>query len=244
MHHVNAKTGIVMQFPLNIDFKKDRSELTQLSPQGTVQYLIMTTSTRANRLRRPPSPLTLAALILAGMIPLSLQANYLINTDLSEGLAGWRGDGEAAFLNPDGTEGVEGDKGVIPVIKIALSKGEPRAVYQEYETKDDPKTQHLRIEVFASLDFKRSTFASDYSSDLNWHAGQTWYWTGEAIPNVDFWIRGAPGFLYKLANLKPGEWVTVDGRWDSPPPAEDRTVSFFVPPGDGAVYIRNPSATP
>ena len=193
---------------------------------------------------RASSPMALAALILAIMAPFSLRADYLKNTDLKEGLAGWHGDGEAAFLNPDGTEGAEGDKGVIPVIKLALSKGQPHSVYQDYETRDDPKTQHIRVEVFASADFKRSTFATDYSPEINWKPGGTWYWSAECVPNVDFWIRGAPGFLYKLANLKPGEWVTVDGRWDSPPPAEDRTVAFMVPPGDGAVYIRKPAATP
>jgi len=186
----------------------------------------------------------LVALIIAGMMPFSLQADYLKNTDLKGGLAGWHGDGEAAFLTSDGIEGAEGDKGVTPVIKIALSKSQPRTVYQDYETRDNPKTQHLRVEVYASNDFKRSKFASDYSPDINWKAGGTWYWTGEAIPNVDFWIRGAPGFLYKLANLKPGEWVTVDGRWDTPPPAEDRTIAFIVPPGEGTIYLKNPAASP
>src|ERR1700722_7032655 len=123
---------------------------------------------------RAPSPITLAVLILAGRMPFSLQADYLKNTDLKEGMAGWHGDGEAAFLNPDGTEGAEGDPNVIPVIKIALSKGSPRAVYQDYETRDNPTSQHLRVDVYASSDFKRSTFASDYSPTINWHAGATW----------------------------------------------------------------------
>jgi len=193
---------------------------------------------------RALSTLTLAAVFLAGMTTLSLQADYLTNTKLTEGLAGWRGDGEIAYLNPDGTEGAEGDKGVITVIKLTLSKGSVRSVYQEFDTKDHPTTQHLRVEVYASSDFKRSTFASDYSQDINWKPGGTWYWTGEAVPNVDFWIRGAPGYLYKLANLKPGAWVTVDGHWDTPPPADSRAIAFMVPPGNGVIYLRNPSATP
>ena len=192
---------------------------------------------------RASSPTLLAILFLAGVVPLSLGADYLKNTDLSEGFACWHGDGEPAFLNPDGTEGQEGDKGVIPVIKLPLSKGQPRSIYQEFETNDDPKSQHLRVQVYASSDFKRSTFATDYSSDINWKPGSIWYWSGECVPNVDFWIRGAPGYLYKMANLKPGQWVTVDGRWDSAPPAEDRSVYFFVPCGDGVVYLRNMSAT-
>jgi hypothetical protein len=191
-----------------------------------------------------PSKLQLAALLLAAMTVLSLQAEYLANTDLTEGIEGWHGDGEAAFLNPNGTEGAEGDPGVIPVIKIVLSSGNPHSVYQEYETRDNAKTQHVRVEVFASADFKRSKFPSDYSTNINWSPGQTWYWSGDAVPNVDFWIRDAPGFLYKLAGLKPGQWVTVDGRWDSPPPSEDRTVAFVVPCGTGTVYLKKPSATP
>src|ERR1700734_2064016 len=111
---------------------------------------------------RAPSPITLAVLILAGMIPFSLQADYLKNTDLKEGMAGWHGDGEAAFLNPDGTEGAEGDPNVIPVIKIALSKGSPRAVYQDYETRDNPKTLNFKVDIFASSDYQRSKSVNDY----------------------------------------------------------------------------------
>ena len=178
------------------------------------------------------------------MTTFSLHADYLKNTDLKEGLSFWHGDGESAFLNPDGTEGAEGDKGVIPVIKIVLSKGHSRTLYQDYQTRDNPSTVHIRVEVFASSDFKRSKFASDYSPEINWKAGSTWYWSVEATPNVDFWIRGAPGFLYKLADLTPGQWVTVDGSWGSPLSAEDRSVCFFVAPGDGTIYIKNPSVTP
>src|SRR5258708_3026421 len=113
----------------------------------------------------------LATLLLAGMMPFSLQADYLKNTDLKGGLAGWHGEGVAAFFNPGGAEAREGDKGVIPVIKIALSKSQPHSVYQEYETRDNPKTQHIQVEVYASNDFKRSTFASDYSREINWKPG-------------------------------------------------------------------------
>jgi len=196
-------------------------------------------------------PAYLSVLFVALTMPVTLNAmphpahpNYLTNTDLRDGFSCWHGDGNPAYLNPDGTEGAQGDKGVIPVIKIPLSKDEPRSVYQDYETRDDPTTQHIRVQVYASSDFKRSVFATDYSSEINWKPGGLWYWTAEEIPNVDFWIRGAPGFLYKLSNLAPGEWVTVDARFDSPPPGEDRTVAFYVPPGDGAVYIRRASVTP
>jgi hypothetical protein len=193
---------------------------------------------------RTISRLGFVVMTLVAIMPLAFSAEYLQNKDLKQGFSCWHGDGEPAFLNPDGTEGQEGDKGVIPVLKLPLSKGQPRAIYQEYETRDSPTTQHVRLQVYASSDFKRSTFASDYSPEINWKAGSIWYWSVECVPNVDFWIRVGPGYLYKLANLKPGEWVTVDGRWDSPPPADDRGVYFFVPPGNGTVYLRNFSATP
>lgn len=196
------------------------------------------------RLMRASSLVTLAALVLAGMMPLSLQADYLKNTDFKEGISCWRGDGKPAFLNPDGTEGAEGDKGVTPVIKIALSHSQPRCIYQDYETRDKLPTQHIKVDVFASSDFKRTTDTSYYTSSIHWKPGGVWYWSGEAIPNVDFWIRGSPGFIYKLADLKPGEWVTVDGFWDSAPSAQDRSVYFIVPAGEGAIYIKNPSASP
>jgi hypothetical protein len=195
---------------------------------------------------RLPSPIVLAVILLAGMIPLTLHAqdNYLKNTDLKDGLTGWQGDGEATFLHSDGTEGLEGDKDVIPVIKITLSKGGPRAVYQKYETRNNPNTEHISVEVYASSDFKRSTFISDFTPNVSWSTSGVFYRWNEVTPNFDFWIRGAPGFIYKVANLTPGDWVTVNGVWNRVMPAVDRTVWFFVPPGEGTVYIKNPSATP
>ena len=177
------------------------------------------------------SPITLATLILAGMMPFSLlQADYLKNTDFKEGSQCWRGDGQAAFLKPDGTEGAEGDKGVIPVIKITLARSQSRAVFQEFQMKDTPGKLHIKVQVYASVDFKRSTHASDYQSD-------------DYMPNTDFLIR-LPDFYEKMTNLKPGEWVAVDCQWNSPPPADTRAVYFIVPPGDGVIYIKNPSVTP
>jgi hypothetical protein len=184
----------------------------------------------------------LAAFVWAGMMPLSLHADYLKNTDLKEDFAFWHGDGDPAFLNPDGTESDDGDKGAIPVIRIPLSKGEGRSVYQECEIKDDPKSLHIRVEVYASLDFKRSTFASDYSDDINWRSTGIYYGDQET-PNADFWIHEMPGTIYQLSDLKPGEWVTVDCQYDITSPADQRTIYFGVPPGEGTVYIRNPSVS-
>jgi len=186
----------------------------------------------------------LAAAVLLGMTPFSLRADYLKNGDMKDRLSNWHGDGEAAFLAPDGTEGAEGDKDVIPVIKIALSRGQPRCISQDYETKDKTGSQHVSVEVYASIDFKRSKFDNDYSSDINWKPNSVWYWSDGAIPKVDFWMHLAPETFYKLSNLKPGQWVTVEGRCEPALPAEDYTVAFFVPPGEGAIYIRRASVTP
>jgi hypothetical protein len=180
---------------------------------------------------RTPSLITLAILILAGMMPLSLQADYLKNTDFKEGSQCWRGDGQAVFLRPDGTEGAEGDKGVIPVLKITLSRSQPRCVYQEFPTKDAPGKLHIRVEAFASADFKRSSRSSAYQMD-------------DYMPITDFMIRSMPDYDDKTSDLKPGEWVTVDSKWEALTPADNRAVYFFVPPGEGKVYIKNPSVTP
>ena len=96
--------------------------------------------------------------------------------------------------------------------------------------------------VSASADFKRSKFPTDYSQDIHWTDGSTWYWSAEAIPDVDFWMRGAPGFQYRMANLKPGHSVKIKAEWDAGASATDRTISFFVPAGTGAVYIHKASA--
>jgi hypothetical protein len=186
----------------------------------------------------------LAVAVLLGVTSFSLRADYLKNGDMKDRVANWRGDGEAAFLNPDGTEGAEGDKGVIPVIKIALSKGHSRAITQDFETKENGAAPRVHVEVFASADFKRSKFDSDYSPDIDWKPGSTWYWGPGAIPKVDFWIQLSPGVCYKLSNLKSGQWTNVDGKWDTGMPAQNYTVSFIVPPGEGAIYIRKASATP
>jgi hypothetical protein len=182
--------------------------------------------------------------LLAAAMASPLQADYLINTDLSDGIGGWHGDGEAAYLKANGTEGDEGDPGITPVIKLPLSKDSPRTVYQDFETRDHPKALQIKVEIYASSDFKRSTFPSDYTPEINWQPGAVWYWSAIAIPNVDFWLRAAPGYSYKTTNLLPKNWVTVAVNWDSIQDSEDRTINFCVPPGDGVIYIKNPSATP
>jgi hypothetical protein len=184
------------------------------------------------------------AFITLGLAPLALAAELLTDTSMQEGLSVWKGDGEVAYLNPDGTEGAQGDNGVTQVIKIALSKSHPRCISQEYTASADLARLNVSVDVYPSFDFKRSTFADDYSQDQHWTSGSTWYWSAETIPKVDFWIRGAPGYQYKMANLKPGQWNTVKASWDAGASATDRTICFFVPAGDGAVYIRKANASP
>jgi hypothetical protein len=180
---------------------------------------------------RTLSPLILTAGLLMGMASLALSDNYLKNADFKEGSQLWRGDGQAAFLKPDGTEGSETDSGVIPVIRLALSKGQARAIFQEFHPKDAPSRLHIQVQVYASIDFKRSKHASDYRAD-------------DSMPNTDFLIRFLPDYYEKMADLKPGEWVTVQGTSMSSMPSDDRSVYFMVPPGDGVIYIKNPSVTP
>jgi hypothetical protein len=192
-----------------------------------------------------PSKILAAAGLVAVAMAVPLRADYLTNTDFSDGISGWHGDGEAAYLKPDGTEGAEGDIGVIPVIKLPLADRSSHAVYQEFETRDHPKTLQFKVEVYASSDFKRSASPDDYTQELgNFQSGNTLIWSDIGILNVDFWIRLDPGSYYKMQNLKPKTWVTVKVPWNSIEDDENRTINFCVPPGDGVVYIKNPSATP
>ena len=182
---------------------------------------------------RSLSPLFVATGLLVGMAPLALCDNYLKNADFKSGSQMWRGDGQAAFLKLDGSEGTENDAGAIPVIRLALAKGQTHSVYQEFHPHDAPSQLVITVEIYASPDFKRSQHSSDYQTD-------DWF----PMPNRDFTIRLLPDYYQHSADLKPGEWVTVEGTWSYLTPADDRGVYFVVPPGDGVVYIKNPSVTP
>jgi len=189
----------------------------------------------------------LAALILVGAWIFPLRAEYLKNTDFKNSIAGWHGDGQAAFLMPDGTEGPDG----VPVIKIPLSHNNSRIVCQELDTHKEPSAMTIKVDVFASADFKRSKNKESYNADtFNWKPGDNYLWSDGVVLNVDFWIRCGSGFYwwYKLGEIKPGTWTTLIGRFDKPffktSEHENRTVGFCVPPGEGAIYIKNPSVVP
>jgi hypothetical protein len=181
--------------------------------------------------------ITAVLLVLASPLP----ADYIENGDMAKGLVGWHGDGETAFLKADGTEGSEGDPDVIPVLKLKLSSGQPREVSQNINLHDSPTTLHVKVDIFISSDFKRSTFPEDYTK--TWNRG-TYYWTAIIVPTCDFWIRGGPGWFYRLAEAVPGKWTTVEGSFDNLEALEDRTISFCVPPGTGTLYLKNASANP
>ncbi len=195
----------------------------------------------------PSTPISFKPLLSTGIAVITLalisplHADYFKNGDLKEGIAGWHGDGERVFLKADGTEGADGDADVIPVIKLKLSSGQPREVSQEINLHDSPTTLHVKIEIFASADFKRSAFPQDYTK--TWKTG-TYYWSNIIIPSCDFWIRGGPGWFYKLAQATPGSWSTVEGSFDNLESVQTRVISFCVPPGSGTLYLKNATAVP
>ena len=189
----------------------------------------------------------LAVMAFAGLLTSPLRADYLKNANLQDDYSCWHGDGERVFLKADGTEGTEADLGVTPVIKLSLSS-HVSSVYQEIETRDEPTTMHVKVSVFASNDFKRNVPENAYSKA--WDGDGAWYWGGgipvaTVIPNVDFWIRGGGhGWYYKLAHLTPNAWVTVEGSYQGIEKATSQIVNFLVPPGTGAVYLKNPLVGP
>ena len=174
---------------------------------------------------------------------------YLENGDFKDGLTGWRGGGEEVFLKADGSEGAETDSDVTPVIKVTLTHGQSHAIYQEIDLHDKPSTLHVQIEMYASKDFQRSKFPNDYNASQNY---KTMWEYGIVVPDADFWIRLGPGvrYLYPLwfyatTDAQPGKWQTLKATWDKGEKRGDQfTVNFCVPPGDGFVYLKNPSATP
>ena len=64
------------------------------------------------------------------------------------------------------------------------------------------------------------------------------------MPMSDFAVRILPDGMQQTADLKPGDWVTVDAV-QAPLTATDvHGVYFIVAPGQGVIYIKKPSATP
>ena len=179
-------------------------------------------------------PLLLAAGMLLGTASSALCDNLIQNADFKAGTQGWHGDGKAVFLKPDGTEGSETDRDVIPVLRLALSKGHPLSAYQVIRSKNAIGKMNLSVEVYASIDFKRSTHAGDYVVQDEWIQ----------MPVVDFVVRLMPDFWETPGTLKAGQWVNVSGAWSGPNSTDERSIFFVVPPGEGYVYIKNPTLTP
>lgn len=156
-------------------------------------------------------------LLLACFGPLPLRADYLTNTDFKDSLAGWHGDGRRVLLLPDGSEGADTDADAVPVIKLKLGS-QRETVYQEYEIRDQPASVTITVDVYASSDYQPG---SDYEGFS------------------DFWLRDNPYFYEQLAHPKPGQWITVTATVQLLRGGGDHALSFNVPPGRGAVYLKN-----
>jgi hypothetical protein len=183
--------------------------------------------------------LGLVAVALVGMT-VFLHADLFRNSDLSSGLSGWHGDGRLVYLAADNTEADDSAPGSTPVIKLHLAH-DSQSSYQEIEVRDNPSKLDVAVEIMASSDFRRSTEPSDFTS--KWSAGGTWYWSALVVPTADFFIRGSPGYFYKVDNAPIGQWTKVEGHFENLKPTDQFTISFCVPPGEGSVYIKNPSVT-
>jgi hypothetical protein len=184
-------------------------------------------------------------LVIGLLAALPLWADLLKNADLKDGLSCWQGDGDSTYLKPDGTEGTQDDPGAIPVLKLVLSHGSSHMISQEIDAPGKLVHLAVSVDVYASADFKRSPFPNDYSGGADWKPGLATYYGSPIVPNVDFWIRGNlnPGIFYKLVNLKPRAWVSVSGDIQNDP-INNFVVNFCVPPGEGTVYLKNPSVNP
>ena len=189
-----------------------------------------------------------AALLITGLafcaLPVRADEN-LTNADLKEGLSGWHGDGSLVFLSPDGTEGTEGSPDVTPVIKLELSRSDVRSVYQELSVHGQATQMSYKVDVSAAAKIVRSTSRDDYTIQLfDYHSGH-FNWTAIGTCNVDFWIRAGsdPSWLYVLGHPTVGQWTTVSGSASFDPNTSSLNVLYCVPPGEGAVYLKNFSAS-
>lgn len=171
--------------------------------------------------------------MLLGMTSVALCDNLIQNADFKEGTQGWHGDARVVFLKPDGTEGSETDQGAIPVLRLSLAKAHPLSVYQVIHSKEAAGKLSVSIEVYASIDFKRSTHASDYTLQDDF-----------SMPVVDFMIRFSPDWWEHDDKLKAGQWVPIRDTLSGLTSSDERSIFFIVPPGEGYVYLKNPSLTP
>lgn len=129
-------------------------------------------------------------MVAAWILACPARANYLANPEFGIDLSDWHGDGERAFLKSDGTEGSEADSDAVPVLKIALGRGQARYVSQEIDLSGKPAGVHVQVDVFASADFQRSKFSSDYT--VNQRYQSMWQYQVQVIDS-DFWIVSGPG---------------------------------------------------
>jgi len=200
-------------------------------------------------------PVRLMLLVLGFATVAPLRADYLANTDLKEGMSAWHGDGESVYLKPDGTEGTEDDTGAVLVFKLRLSPDQPRYIYQEIKTRENPATLHFKVDFLASADFQPSKSESDYTPELlgpPGSGGGSFEWADYGIVEADFWIKAGPSSYrssyaydyFMTANAIKGKWVTVDRTFQGVEKIDDRTVYFCAPPGVGTLYLKNPSVTP
>src|ERR1700677_789384 len=192
-------------------------------------------------MRRELLPLLVASLVVfVATLPLHAD-DYLKNTDFKEGFAVWHGQGDVVFLKPDNTEGEESDPGAVQVLKIALGKGSPHTVTQDIDTNDNPDTINVSVDIYATPDFARSTFPSDYTDGLKWKEGVIFFGWDGVVPPVDCWVTSMPDYVYRTVGLTPGAWKNLKFKFSSYTEITSRTIGFSVPPGTGIVYIRNPS---
>ena len=174
----------------------------------------------------------MTAVLLAAGATISLKADPLKNGDLKDGLTYWHGDGQLAYLKDDGTEGSEGDLNVTPVIKIPLSHGHRGVVYQEFDSRENQPQVNIQLDLMGSPDFKnlsKPMGPNEEGSALEQYPRVPW----------DFQFLFLPNFPADSCKMSIGKWKTWKGEAQWAAHGDRYKLMFIVPPGEGAVYIRN-----
>jgi hypothetical protein len=130
---------------------------------------------------------------------LGVRADLFKNTDFSASLAGWHGDGRMVYLAADGPE--KDEAGTRPAINLKLSHDLP-------ESRSGTTLKNW----MSPSSNGRPNFRTGVAGEPG---------TGSlCASHVDFWIKGPPGFFYKIANLKPGQCTKVDSRFENLKPSD------------------------
>ncbi|HEY3898813.1 MAG TPA: hypothetical protein VGM54_09385 [Chthoniobacter sp.] len=167
--------------------------------------------------------LSFAGLLLSGFLvlgsALSVFGDGLENGDFAKGKSKWLGEGQVAYLKPDGSISPTDDSKPgsslgsslppsnlpsnlpftpapgdarsksTPLIEIKLRNAQFSELSQKFRTPRTSGALMVQVVYKGSPDFKLNDKANIFSREITWGPGTTWYWTAVVFPKVDLCFR-------------------------------------------------------